>query len=132
MAQLSDLAELLSKPNHAVLATMNADGSVHSTIIWIDVDGENVTFNSARGRVWPTNLERDPRATLTLLNQENPYEYAVITGSAVEVDAGEEADKQMDVLAQKYINQDTYPWRSPGEVRVKFHLKPAKVRHVKA
>ena len=132
MAELSDLAELLSKPNHAVLATINADGSVHSTIIWIDVEGENVTFNSARGRVWPTNLAREPRATLTLLNQDNPYEYAVITGSAVEVDAGEDADKQMDVLAKKYINQDVYPWRSPGEVRVKFHLTPAKIRHVTA
>jgi PPOX class probable F420-dependent enzyme len=132
MAQLSDLAELLSKPNHAVLATINADGSVHSTIIWIDVEGDNVAFNSARGRVWPANLERDPRVTLTLLNQENPYEYAVLTGSAVEVDAGEDADKHMDVLAKKYIDQDVYPWRAPGEVRVKFHLAPEKIRHVKA
>lgn len=132
MAQLSDLAELLEKPNHAVLATLNQDGSVHSTIIWINVEGDNVAFNSARGRVWPSNLERDPRVTLTLLNQENPYEYAVLTGSAVEIDAGEDADKHMDVLAQKYINQDTYPWRAPGEVRVKFHLAPERIRYVKA
>jgi PPOX class probable F420-dependent enzyme len=132
MAELSDLADLLSKPNHAVLATINADGTVHSTIIWIDAEGEHLTFNSARGRVWPTNIARDPRVTLTLLNQDNPYEYAVITGSAAEVDAGEEADKQMDVLAKKYINEDVYPWRAPGEVRVKFHLTPAKIRHVKA
>jgi PPOX class probable F420-dependent enzyme len=132
MATLSDLADLLSKPNHAVLATINADGSIHSTIIWVDVEGDNLTFNSARGRVWPTNLERDPRATVTLLNQENPYEYATITGTTTVVDDGEEARKQMDVLAKKYIGQDTYPWHAEGDVRVKFHLAPAKVRFVKA
>jgi PPOX class probable F420-dependent enzyme len=132
MAQLSDLAELLEKPNHAVIATLNADGSVHSTIIWINVEGDNIAFNSARGRVWPANLERDPRVTLTLLNQENPYEYAVITGSAVVVDDATDADKHMDTLAQKYINEDVYPWRKPGEERIKFHLTPAKIRSVKA
>jgi PPOX class probable F420-dependent enzyme len=132
MANLSDLADLLAKPNHAVLSTINEDGSVHATMIWIDVEDDQVTFNSARGRIWPANLERDPRATLTLLNQDDPYEYAVITGSATVVDDGEEADRQMDHLAKKYIDQDVYPWRQAGEQRIKFHLSPARIRHVRA
>src|SRR5215203_2712662 len=117
MAELSDISELLEKPNHAVIATLNRDGSVHTTMIWINLEGDAIAFNSARGRHWPTNLERDPRVTLTLLNQSDPYEYAVLTGSAVEIDAGTDADRHMDVLAQKYIDQDTYPWRQEGEVR---------------
>jgi|SRR3954447_13906283 len=132
MAQLSDIAALLDKPNHAVIATLNADGSVHSTIIWINVEGDSIAFNSAKGRIWPANLERDPRVTLTLLNQENPYEYAVLTGSAVVADTGEDADRHMDTLSQKYLDQDVYPWRQEGEQRVKFHLAPARIRHVKA
>jgi PPOX class probable F420-dependent enzyme len=132
MAQLSDIAALLDKPNHAVLSTLDADGSVHSTIIWIDVEGSNIAFNSARGRVWPANLARDGRVTLTLLNQDDPYEYAVIKGTAVEVDAGADADRHMDTLAKKYLDQDVYPWRKEGEVRVKFHLAPDRIRHVKA
>src|SRR5215216_4027021 len=132
MAQLSDIAALLDKPNHAVLSTLNADGSVHSTIIWINVEGDTIAFNSARGRVWPANLERDPRVTLTLLNEDDPYEYAVLNGRAVEVDAGIDADQHMDTLAQKYLDQDVYPWRREGEQRVKFQLAPDKIRHVKA
>ena len=132
MAELSDLAELLAKPNHAVIATINRDGSVHNTMIWVNVEGENIAFNSARGRVWPTNLERDPRVTLTLLNESNPYEYAELKGTVVEVDAGSDADKHMDTLAQKYLNQDKYPWRSESEERVKYHVTPSRVRHVKA
>ena len=99
-------------------------------MIWINVERRDCL--QQRARHWPGNLERDPRVTLTLLNESNPYEYAELKGTVVEVDAGSDADKHMDTLAQKYLNQDTYPWRQAGEVRVKFHLAPAKIRHVRA
>jgi len=131
MAELNDpaVSELLTKPNHAVISTVNADGSVHSTVVWLNVEGDAVALNSARGRGWPNNLARDPRATLLVLNEENPYEYVELRGSVVEADG---ADEHIDTLAQKYLNQDTYPWPQAGEVRVKFHLAPAKIRHVRA
>ena len=131
MAELSDLAELLGEPNHAVIATINKDGSVHSTMIWVNVEGENIAFNSARGRVWPANLERDPG-----------HAHAAQRGRPVRVRRAhrlggrdrrrDDADQHMDTLAQKYLNQDVYPWRKEGEERVKFHFAPAKIRHVKA
>jgi len=132
MAELSDpaVSELLTKPNHAVLSTLNADGSVHATMVWLNVEDGHVAINSQRGRKWPTNLERDPRANLTVLNEGNPYEYVVISGKATE--AAEGAEEHIDTLAQKYINQDTYPWRVPGTERVKFQISPDRVRYVKA
>ena len=56
----------------------------------------------------------------------------MLTGSAVEIDAGTDAEQHMDALAQKYLNQDVYPWRKEGEERVKFLFAPAAIRHVKA
>jgi PPOX class probable F420-dependent enzyme len=131
MANLNDsgVRELLEKPNHAVLSTINKDGSVHSAVVWLSVEDGKVAINTARGRAWPTNLERDPRATLVLLNEENLYEYVEVKGRAAEADGGEE---HIDALAQKYINQDRYPWRQPDEQRVKFHITPERVRHAKA
>jgi PPOX class probable F420-dependent enzyme len=131
MASLSDPAvtALLDKPNHAVLATLNKDGSVHSAMVWLSVEGDKVSLNSEKGRHWPTNLERDGRTTLTLLNQENPYEYVVIEGNAELTDEG--AEEHIDALAKKYINQDTYPWRT-DQPRVKFDITPTRVRYVKA
>src|SRR3954451_6399293 len=110
MSNLNDPAvrELLEKPNHAVLSTLNKDGSVHSAVVWLNVEDGNVAINSARGRAWPTNLERDPRATLVVLDEGNPYEYVEIKGRAAEADGAED---HIDALAQKYINQDRYPWR---------------------
>lgn len=132
MASISDpaVSALLDQPNHAVLSTLNQDGSVHTAMIWLDVEGDVLALNSARGRQWPTNLERDPRATVTLLNQENPYEYVEIKGSAELTDDG--ADEHIDRLAKKYINQDKYPWRTPDERRVKVLVTPSRVRYVKA
>ena len=132
MAAISDtnVSELLSKPNHAVLSTLNSDGSIHSAIVWLNVEGDKLALNSARGRAWPTNLERDPRATLLLLNEDDPYEYAEIRGTAELTDEG--ADDHIDTLAQKYIDQEKYPWRSPDEQRVKVLITPTRVRHAKA
>src|SRR3954452_15648954 len=131
MADLNDagVSELLEKPNHAVLSTINADGSVHSAVVWLNTEDGKVAVNSSRGRAWPTNLERDPRATLVVINQENPYEYVEIKGRATEAEGAEE---HIDTLAQKHINQERYPWRQEGEERVKFHFSPVRVRHATA
>jgi PPOX class probable F420-dependent enzyme len=132
MADISDpeVSELLAKPNHAVLSTLNSDGTIHSAVIWLNTEDGKLALNTARGRAWPTNLERDPNATLLLLNEGNPYEYVEIRGEAELTDEG--ADEHIDTLAQKYINQDKYPWRSPDEDRVKVLLTPTRVRHAKA
>jgi PPOX class probable F420-dependent enzyme len=120
---------LLEQPNYAVISTANADGSIHSAVIWVDLEDGAVAVNSAIGRVWPTNLERDPRATVLVFPASNPYEYVEIRGEAKRADDG--ADEHIDRLAKKYIGQDTYPFRQPGEQRVKFVITPGHVRHTK-
>jgi PPOX class probable F420-dependent enzyme len=123
------VSDLLTKPNHAVLSTLNEDGSVHNAVVWLNVEGDKVAINSARGRVWPTNLERDPRANLLVINESNPYEYVEIKGTTAEAEGG---DEHIDTLAQKYLDQEKYPWRAEGEERVKFRLTPERVRYAKA
>jgi PPOX class probable F420-dependent enzyme len=131
MADLTDagVSELLSNPNYAVLSTLSKDGSVHNTVVWVSTEDGKVAVNSARGRVWPSNLERDPRASVLVINASNPMEYVEVKGAVSEEPGGEE---HIDALAQKYINQEKYPWRAEGEERVKFHISPDKVRYVKA
>jgi PPOX class probable F420-dependent enzyme len=130
MADIGDapVKQLLDNPNHAVVSTLNEDGSIHSTVAWVSGDDGEVAVNSARGRKWPTNLERDPTVTVTIVDQNNPYEYVEIRGKAREADG---ADEHIDRLAQKYIGQEKYPYHQPGEERVKFVVSPDKVRHQK-
>ena len=52
MAELTDapVSELLEKPNHAVLSTINKDGSVHNAVVWLSTEDGKVAVNTARGR----------------------------------------------------------------------------------
>ena len=130
MAQISDgpVKQLLDKPNHAVISTLNEDGSIHSAVVWVSAEGDGVAVNSAEGRKWPSNLDRDPTASVVVYDQGNPFEYVEVRGRASRADG---ADEHIDSLAQKYIGEDTYPFRRPGEERVKFVVQPDKVRHQK-
>ena len=131
MASLRDegVRELLEQPNYAVVSTLNAHGSVLSAVVWISAENGSVAVNSAVGRKWPGNLERDPRATVLVQEASNPYNYLEIRGTATATTEG--ADEHIDGLAKKYIGQDEYPYRQPGEQRIKFVIEPQHVRHVK-
>lgn len=119
---------LLAAPNFAVLSSYNADGSILSTVVWIDYVDGMLAVNSAVGRHWPANLDRDPRVTVVVTDQENPYHFTEIRGTA----AGtlNSAREHIDALANKYIGKD-YPWLGPGEQRKKFTIAPEHVRYVK-
>jgi PPOX class probable F420-dependent enzyme len=131
MASLNDppVKELLEQPNYAVVSTLNSDGSIHDTVVWVSAEGERIAVNSAVGRLWPTNLERDPRVTVLVYEAGNPYNFVEIRGTAT--GSTEDADEHINALAKKYIGQDEYPYRQPGEQRIKFTIEPTHVRHVK-
>ncbi|HEY1590753.1 MAG TPA: PPOX class F420-dependent oxidoreductase [Solirubrobacteraceae bacterium] len=121
--------ELLSAPNYAVVSTVNKDGSIHSTIVWVSSEGDEIAVNSAVGRLWPTNLERDSHISVVVFESGNPYHFVEIRGTATGSIDG--ADEHINALAKKYIDQDEYPFRQPGEQRIKFVIDPERVRYVK-
>ena len=112
-------------PYVGVVTTLREDGSPHSTVVWVDVEDGKVSFNTARGRAKPNHLERDPRASLLVVDPNNPYKWVAVSGHAELTEDG--ADAQIDKLAKKYIGKDEYPWRSPTETRVKVLIEPEHV-----
>jgi len=119
--------ELLKGKNFGHIATLRPDGSAHDVPVWVDVQDGRPVLNTAEGRAWPRNLERDPRVTLTVQNMENPYEYVTIRGHVAER-THEGADEHIDALAKKYLDEDEYPNRRPGEQRVIIRVEPEYVR----
>ena len=120
--------ELIEGQNFALVGTLRRDGTPHVQPTWIDVENGKVALNSAEGRAWPKNLRRDPRVTITVLNMENPYEYAEIRGRMVE-DTHEGAFEHIDKLAMKYLGEEKYPFLKPGEQRIIFRIEPEQVHH---
>ena len=116
---------LLRKRVFAHVATVMADGTPQSTPVWIDTDGEAAIFNTARGRAKTRNLERNPGVAISLVDPDNPYTMLEIRGRAELVDEG--AEEHIDSMAKKYLDQDTYPLRQPGERRVIVRVIPDKI-----
>jgi PPOX class probable F420-dependent enzyme len=119
--------ELLKGKNFAHVGTLRADGSVQIAPVWVDVEDGRPVLNTAEGRAWPRNLERDPRITLEVQNMENPYEYVEIRGRVAER-SHEGADEHIDSMAKKYLGQDEYPYRQPGEQRLIIRVEPEYVK----
>ena len=120
-----DLLALLRKPLFVHVATVMPDGTPQSTPVWIDTDGENVLFNTAKGRVKHRNMLRNPAVALSLIDDENPYRMVEIRGT-VELDE-DGADDHIDFLAKKYLNEDKYPFRQPGEERIIVRVRPVAI-----
>ena len=126
MTTLSTKAKaLVDRPIIASVATVDAEGRPQLTPVWIDRDGDDLVFNSARGRAKSTNLERDPHVAVSVVDPDDPYNVVVVRGRVEETEEG--ADAHIDSLAKKYLGLDTYPMRRPGEVRVKYRVKADKV-----
>jgi PPOX class probable F420-dependent enzyme len=119
---------LFENKDFAHVATLNSDGSPQVSAVWIGLDGDLVTFNTAEGRLKTKNLHRDERVAISIANQENPYENLIVQGKVVEM-AQDGADDDIDALAKRYLDADSYPFRQPGEERVIVKIEPEKVNH---
>jgi len=120
--------DLLSveKKAFGFVATISADGKPQVTPVWVDYDGQHVIFNTARGRVKERNLRRHPTLAVAIADPENPYRYIQVRGQAELDETG--ADAHIDKLAKKYLGQDKYPYRQPGEQRIIVRITPTAVQ----
>ncbi|MDX6435342.1 MAG: hypothetical protein QOK34_176 [Gaiellaceae bacterium] len=116
---------LEENPFVGTVTTLREDGSPHSTIVWVDVDGGKVSFNTARGRAKSVHLEQDPRASVLVVDPNDSHKWVAVSGRVELTEEG--ADAQIDKLAKKYIGEVTYPWRTPEETRVKVLIDADKV-----
>ena len=62
-----------------------------------------------------------PTLAMAILDPTNPYRYLQIRGHVIR-STQDGADAHIDSLAKRYLNQDKYPFRTPGEVRVIYEI----------
>jgi PPOX class probable F420-dependent enzyme len=100
-APLSEsVRQLLDEPNHAVLATINPDGSPQTSLVWVGRDGDDVVISSAAGRRKDRNIRRDHRVSLSVWDRADPEVYAEIRGVAT---VTEDANRALAIeLGEKY------------------------------
>jgi len=114
--------DLFDEPYFGVVTTLRADGSPQSTVVWVERDGDAVSFNTAYGRTKPANLERDARVSI-LVTAPDFYRWVAVDGRAELTTEG--AEEQIDRLSRKY---DGKPWPYvEGQRRVTVRVVPEHV-----
>lgn len=115
---------LLEKRTFAHLATKNEDGSLQSTPVWVDWDGQHVLVNTARGRRKYHNMIERPQVALSIHDPDDPYRYLEIRGRVVE-HTEEGAWDHIHKMARKYLDEEKYPYAEEDEeTRVLFSIAP--------
>ena len=122
---LSDGAKsLLREPVLAHIATLDGKGRLQISPVWIDVEGDDVVFNTAEGRAKTANLRRNPNVAVSVVDPSDPHRVVALSGTAVEF-AHEGADDHMDFLSRKYVGAAFM--RVEGQQRVKIRIRPERV-----
>ncbi len=119
------LAFIDENPFVGVVTDLRPDGSLHSTIVWVDVADGHVGFNTAVARAKERYLRNDPRISLVVVDPADTHKWVSVSGRAEFVTEG--ADAQIDKLAKKYLGVDSYPYRTDTEVRVGVRIVAEKV-----
>jgi PPOX class probable F420-dependent enzyme len=113
-------ADLLAGLNFGHLGTVNRDGSVQVSPVWVHIEDGRPVFNTAEGRVKWRNIERDPRVTLEVIDSSG-YRSVEIRGRAVMTREG--AREHADELAMKYTGEPFDNFEE-GVQRVKVTIEP--------
>lgn len=113
--------KVLQDKAYGHVVTFNRDGKPQLTMVWVDVEDDDVLFNTADGRLKPRNLRRDPRIIISVQDRNDLQSYMVFHGTAAVTEAG--ADAHIDKLAKRFLGVDKYPFRRPGEKRLIVRIK---------
>jgi PPOX class probable F420-dependent enzyme len=129
MAQMTEdewRAFVMAGTRTGKLAVTRADGRPHVAPIWFVLDGGDIVFNTGADTVKGKALRRDPRAAMTVDDQEPPYSFVIIEGTVTLSEDLPEVRKWAAVLGGRYMGQDRaeeYGQRNgvPGELLVRLH-----------
>jgi PPOX class probable F420-dependent enzyme len=126
MASLNDtIRKIIDNHNFATLATVNADGSPQSSVVWITRDGDDLLISTVVGRLKDRNLRRDPRASVSVYDRDDPYSYFEVRGKAKLTEEG--GFKLINDLSLMYTGKDYTGDEGTDHVRVIVRITPEKV-----
>jgi PPOX class probable F420-dependent enzyme len=96
-----ELDEFLSRPNHAVVATLRPDGSPHTAVTWYGWEDGRVLLNMEDTRLRLRWLRPGAPLALSVIDAGDFYRHVSLLGRVAEV--SRDADlANIDRLAQRY------------------------------
>ncbi len=112
---------LVDGKTFATIATLDADGGPQTSVVWVGLDDGDLVFSATEDRLKIRNLRRDPRASVSITDAENPYRHTQLRGTVtITPDPGKTLPK---TLSHKYLGEDPPPEGAEVErVIVRLHV----------
>ncbi len=101
-----DVTRLAKGKNLATVVTLMPNGQPQALLTWVDADDEHVLVNTEPQRQRARNVARDPRITVLIRSEDDPYDWAEVRGHVAETVTGDEARRHIDELSRKYTGHD--------------------------
>jgi PPOX class probable F420-dependent enzyme len=105
-----DTVRLARGKNLATVVTLMPDGQPQALLTWVDTDGDHLLVNTEPQRQRARNVGRDPRITVLIHSDSDPWDWSEVRGRVIETVDGSEAREHIDKLARKYVGTD---YRNP-------------------
>ena len=122
----------LDDERYATISTIDPDGAPRQAVVWYTLDGDEFVINSRIGRRWPSNLLRDPRIALSVIDAADSARWAGLTGTVRPIT--DRATTQADIagMARRYDADDPDAIRRSladfeSQDRISFRFRPTSV-----
>lgn len=114
---------LVDGKDMAVVATVQPDGAPQLSVVWVTRDGDDLLFSTVHGRRKTDNIARDPRVSVLIYPEDNPYSYLEVRGTATLVE--DVPGALIQELSRKYLGR---PYdEAPDSGRVIVRITPDRV-----
>lgn len=114
----------------AKLATVRKDGRSHVVPIWFVLDGDDLIFTTARTSVKGQAILRDERVSLCVHDEEPPFAFALIEGTATAAEDNEDLLHWTTRIAARYMGEEqaeAFGRRNAVEGELLVRIAPIKV-----
>ncbi len=90
----------------ATVATTRADGRPHAAPVWFVLDGDDVMFTTGAATVKGRTLRRDPRVSVVVNLEQEPYAFVAVDGIAEISHDQAELLRWATALGARYMGAD--------------------------
>lgn len=88
------------------LATVRADGRPHVVPVWFLLDGDELVFTTWHKSVKAASLQRDGRIALCVDNENPPYDFVLVEGTATIYEAPDDLVTWATKIAARYMGEE--------------------------
>jgi PPOX class probable F420-dependent enzyme len=115
-----DLVDLLTTNRLGHVSALRADAGIATYLMWIDSDGEHVLTSSALGSRKGTHWRRNPQASVSVVDADDPWRYVIVRGRVTDI-RPDEGLAFIDKMSERYTGG---PYRFRGAEREIFEITP--------